>query len=204
MATQKERRKLAEEMSADKSRRDKERKEFQERQELEGLKRAFKRLDKKGDGRLDHDELQQELDFLEYKIDKEELHEIIWEIDDDDDNAVDWEEFRSSFYRSRDDKTGYEPRKLYFLIEFIMADKDMSASIDVEEFINIWYTRYGKEEADRKMADYFGPEFAAGTLEITFTQFMDIQKQAGRKSRRNANAMLPQVKPISFMDGAML
>jgi calmodulin len=204
MATQKERRKIAEQMAEDKARRDKERKEFQERQELEGLKRAFKRLDKKNDSRLDQEELLQELNFLEYKVDKEELNEIIWEIDDDDDNAVDWEEFKSSFYRSRDDKTGYEPRKLYYLTEFMMADKDQSGSIDVEEFINIWYTRYGKEEADAKMTEYFGEDFSGGNIEITFTQFMDIQRQASRKSRRSANAMLPQVKPIQFLDGALL
>ncbi|KAJ1632027.1 hypothetical protein T492DRAFT_991516 [Pavlovales sp. CCMP2436] len=204
MASQKERRKIAEQMAEDRTRRDKERKDFQERQELEGLKRAFKRLDKKNDGKLDVDELQQELNFLEHKVNKDELNEIIWEIDDDDDSCVDWNEFRSSFHRSRDDKTGYEPRKLFFLTEFIMADKDQSGSIDVEEFINIWYTRYGKEEADAKMAEYFGEDITGGNIEITFTRFMDIQRQASRTTRRSPNAMLPQVKPITFLDGALL
>lgn len=140
------------------------------------------------------------------QVDKDELREIIWEIDDDDDNVCSWDEFKVSFYRSRDDKTGYEPRKLYYLTEFMMADKDQSGSIDVEEFINIWYTRYGKEEADAKMAELFGEDFSGANIEITFTQFMDIQRQTSRsaKGRRGANSMLPQVKPISFVDGALL
>lgn len=204
MATSKERRKIQEDMAAEKLRREKERKEFQERQELEGLKRAFKRLDKNNDGKLSHEEIAAELNFLEYRYNKEELEEVIWEIDDDDDNAVTWDEFKSSFYRSRDDKTGYEPRKLYYLTEFLMADKDSSGSIDVEEFINIWYTRYGKEEADAKMTEYFGEDFTGGNIEITFTQFMDIQKQTTRKGKRSANAMLPQVKPVQFLDGAII
>lgn len=148
MATQKERRRIQEQMAEEKSRRDRERREFQERQELEGLKRAFKRLDKKNDGKIDTQEIGQELRFLEYKVTKEELEEFIWEVDDDDDHAVDWEEFKTAFYRARDDKTGYEPRKLYYLTEFTMADKDSSGSIDLEVRLQRFPSRLDPSQAE--------------------------------------------------------
>ena len=48
----------------EKQRRERERREFKEAQELESLRRAFKRMDKKGDGKIDVNELMDELEFL--------------------------------------------------------------------------------------------------------------------------------------------
>ena len=120
---------------AEKQRRERERREFKEAQELESLRRAFKRMDKKGDGKIDVNELMEELEFLGYKVKPQEAALIIWEVDDDADDCVDWEvrahlaclhngclstalpadsqEFRTMFYRIRDDTTGAEPRKLF-------------------------------------------------------------------------------------------
>ena len=91
MSTQKKAKLEAEQ---EKQRRERERREFKEAQELEALKRAFKRMDKKGDGRIDVEELQQELKFLGHSVKDAEAAKIIWEVDDDADEAVDWEEFR--------------------------------------------------------------------------------------------------------------
>ena len=48
-------------MMEEKQRREKEREEFKKAQELESLRRAFKRIDKSGDGHIDCDELLQEV-----------------------------------------------------------------------------------------------------------------------------------------------
>ena len=48
------------------------------------------------------------------------------------------------FYRIRDDNTGYEPRKLFNVVEFIMHDKNFSGSIDLDEAVTILYQRFGK------------------------------------------------------------
>jgi hypothetical protein len=48
-------------MAAERERREKEREEFKKAQELESLRRAFKRIDKKGDGHIDCDELTAEV-----------------------------------------------------------------------------------------------------------------------------------------------
>ena len=130
MSTQKKAKLEAEQ---EKQRRERERREFKEAQELEALKRAFKRMDKKGDGRIDVEELQQELKFLGHSVKDAEAAKIIWEVDDDADEAVDWEEFRTFFYRVRDDATGDEPRNLFNVVEFIMHDKNLTGTIDLDD-----------------------------------------------------------------------
>merc|ERR1719502_1315378 len=129
----KDARKVKAEADAEKARRERERREFKEAQELESLRRAFKRMDKKGDGKIDVNELMEELEFLGHKVKPQEAALIIWEVDDDADDCVDWEEFRTMFYRIRDDQTGCEPRKLFNVVEFLMHDKNISGSIDLDE-----------------------------------------------------------------------
>ena len=46
------------------------------------------------------------------KYKKSEVQNIIWEVDDDCDKCLDWEEFKAMFYWVRNDKTGFEPRKM--------------------------------------------------------------------------------------------
>lgn len=75
-------------------------------QELESLRRAFKRVNKTGSGKITVEDLMQELEFLGYKVRRDEAALMIWEVDDDADGCIDWEEFRTMFYRIRDDQTG--------------------------------------------------------------------------------------------------
>jgi calmodulin len=39
---------------------------------------------------------------------------------------------------------GYEPRRLFNVVEFLMNDKDDSGSVSVEEAMQILYLRFGK------------------------------------------------------------
>ena len=48
-------------------------------------------MDKKGDGKIDVNELMEELEFLGHKVKPQEAALIIWEVDDDADDCVDWE-----------------------------------------------------------------------------------------------------------------
>ena len=137
----------------EKERREKEKREFKAAQELETLRRAFKRIDKKADGAIDVDELLQELEFLGHKMKPSEAALTIWEVDDDADGRIDWEEFRTLFYRIRDDQSGFEPRKLFNMIEFIMHDKNFNGFIGLDECTGILYQRYGKGVIDDAMVE---------------------------------------------------
>ena len=57
------------------------------------------------------------------------------------------------FYRVRDDQSGYEPRKLFTMVEFIMHDKNHVGSIDLDEAVTILYQRFGKETVETAMKE---------------------------------------------------
>jgi calmodulin len=106
---------------------------------------------------------------------------MIWEVDDDCDRAVSWAEFQAMFTRCRNDKTGarpdrasapaaaapsaprpaaragFEPRRLYNVVEFLMNDKDDSGAVSVEEVMGILYLRYGRQLLDSARAHLVVP-----------------------------------------------
>mmetsp|Transcript_6345 Transcript_6345/g.16224 ORF Transcript_6345/g.16224 Transcript_6345/m.16224 type:complete len:208 (-) Transcript_6345:120-743(-) len=195
MATHKERMALKSKEEAEKARRDKERREFKEAQELEGLRRVFKRLDKNGDGKIDVDDLMEELAFLQMPYTRKEAGMILWEVDDDNDQFVDWEEFRTTFYRSRDDKTGCEPRKLFHIIEFLMHDKNHNGVIDVDECMSILYNRYGKESVDAQVQDMFKDE---DDKNVQFHKFIELQRASSKELIRKTPSNVPAVRGLSY------
>jgi calmodulin len=122
-------RKARQEAEAERLRREEEKRAFKEAQELESLRRTFKRINKKGDGKIAASDLIEELEFLGHSVSEKEAALTIWEVDDDNDGCVDWDEFRTMFYRVRDDASGCEPRKLFNVVDFLMLDKNHSGSV---------------------------------------------------------------------------
>ena len=173
MSTQKKAKLEAEQ---EKQRRERERREFKEAQELEALKRAFKRMDKKGDGRIDVEELQQELKFLGHSVKDAEAAKIIWEVDDDADEAAVGEEFRTFFYRVRDDATG-------------------------DECIAMLYQRFGNEIVDERVREFLGD--GLDEKNISFTKFAAIQRASSKRRTLQKSSggatMVPQVKGLSYV-----
>jgi len=166
----------------EKERRERERREFKEAQELESLRRTFKRINKPGDGKIAVADLMEELNFLGFKVSKKEAALIIWEVDDDNDSVVDWDEFRTMFYRVRDDQTGCEPRKLFNLVDFLMLDKNHSGAVDQDECMTVLWARYGKElvtehnDAMAKENVTFTGD-AANEKNVNFTFFNEINRR---------------------------
>ena len=82
----------------------KSRQEYNEAKELENLKRVFDTIDKNGDAKIDLRELTEQLGKLEYRPKRSEIEDMIWEVDEDCDKCVSWEEFKLMFHRCRNDK----------------------------------------------------------------------------------------------------
>lgn len=53
----------------------------------------------------------------------QKVAEYIWEIDDDLDGAISYDEFERSYLRARDDRSGLEPSHLFYLTCFLTYDK---------------------------------------------------------------------------------
>ena len=170
------------EQLAEAERRAKERQQFKAAQELESLRRTFKRINKSGDGKISVSDLQSELDFLGYSISAKDATQFVWEVDDDNDGGIDWDEFRSMFHRIRDDETGCEPRKMFNVVEFLMLDKNHSGSVDMDECLTLLWARYGKQKVEEKMADMKEANHpslqadAANEKNVNFSFFAEIQR----------------------------
>ena len=162
--------------------REEQRREHNEQKELEQLRRVFEHLDKNSDGKIDYQELKDQLRRLQYDPKKDEVKDMIWEVDEDCDHCVNWEEFKLMFHRCRTDKTGLEPRKLFNVVEFMMHDKDSSGTIDMDECMEILFRRFGKDQLEERTNAFFKHD-TDGDNAISFAEF---QKQmAAIRPRRN-------------------
>mmetsp|Transcript_43528 Transcript_43528/g.87123 ORF Transcript_43528/g.87123 Transcript_43528/m.87123 type:complete len:216 (-) Transcript_43528:292-939(-) len=198
-----------EEANAEKERRERERREFKEAQELESLRRTFKRINKKNDGKIGAQDLVEELEFLGFRVTEKEAALTVWEVDDDNDGLVDWDEFRTMFYRVRDDQSGCEPRKLFNLVDFLMLDKNHSGSVDMDECVTLLWSRYGKDPVDenlKAMQVENHPSLqgdAANEKNVNFSFFSEIQRRCKKKAlgsgiRKDATTV-PQVKELPYV-----
>ncbi|KAL3656267.1 hypothetical protein V7S43_018914 [Phytophthora oleae] len=60
---------------------------------------------------------------------KGEVQWMIWEVDDDLDGNVSWEEFKGCYVRTLLDSHGTELNQLYYLIQFLLCDTDSSQTV---------------------------------------------------------------------------
>ena len=146
-----------------------------EQQENEALLRVFGRLDTKDDKKIDLDELHGYLKFLGYKCSKKETADIIWEVDEDCDKCITWEEFKQMYRRVRNDKSGWEPRRLFNVVEFMMHDKDGSGQIDIDECMEILFSRFGKESLEDKVEEFMSRDEDSNN-QISLTEFLNMDR----------------------------
>lgn len=190
-------------------RREEEKKAFKAAQELDALRRTFKRIIKSGDNKISADDIISELKFLGFAVTEKEAALYIWEVDDDNDGHIDWEEFKSMFYRVRDDESGCEPRRLFNVIDFLMLDKNHSGSVDMDECITLLWSRYGKElveenlNAMKKENHASLQADAANEKNVSFSFFNEIQRRC-KKMRigsgiKAGSTTVPTVNGLKFV-----
>jgi len=210
MSSAAQRRKANQEQQNEQLRREEERRQFKEAQELESLRRTFKRVNKKGDSKICTADLVEELEFLGFKVNEKEAALTIWEVDDDNDGVIDWDEFRMTYYRVRSDDTGCEPRKLFNLVDFLMLDKNHSGSVDMDECVTLLYTRYGKDQVEtnlRAMKQENHPSLkgdAASEKNVNFTFFSEIHRRCKKtiigSGIKKGSTAVPQVNGLKFIN----
>ena len=84
--------------------REEQRREHNEQKELESLRRVFEQLDKTKAGKIGFKELNEQLIKLDYRAKRVEVEDMIWEVDEDCDHCVSWDEFKLMFHRCRNDR----------------------------------------------------------------------------------------------------
>lgn len=93
-------------------------------------------------------------------------------MDEDCDGAISLLEFQTLYTRCRDDKTGYEPRGLFNVVEFVMNDKNNQGFITLEEAMQIMYLRYGRAELDMQLEQVFGTADLNSGKVLSLTEFL--------------------------------
>ena len=139
------------------------------------LRYVFEMIDSSSlDGIIDKADLEVILERLGYTPEPGEVEDILWEVDDDRDGGLTWEEFSSlcvvrtcaqccqqacayttcadRYERVRNDADGLEPHRMFSLIEFLMFDLDADGFVGVEEAVELFYRRYGREVLFKKEA----------------------------------------------------
>lgn len=186
------------------------------------LEKAFRSIDKKGDGFIDQEELGQLFAALGHKVrqlegaaepcssltnrnvqpKRGEVEDMIWEVDEDCDGMVSWLEFKNMYTRGRDDKTGYEPRGLFNVVEFVMNDKKGAGHISLEEAMEIMYLRYGRQMLDSQLEEVFGTsDLNSGKL-YSLTEFKQCLHASQVKQLLNrVTAKSYQAPPVPVKRG---
>eukprot|EP00921_Rhytidocystis_pertsovi_P003038 GHVQ01005063.1.p1 GENE.GHVQ01005063.1~~GHVQ01005063.1.p1 ORF type:complete len:199 (-),score=19.27 GHVQ01005063.1:380-976(-) len=126
--------------------------------ELQSLRRVFQHINTSNNGKLSSGELHDVLVSLGHPTNKQDIELMIWEVDDDLDQYISWDEFLVMYQRCINDATGLEPRKLFNLVQFLMYDRDFTGSISVEQTLQILFVRYGRELLDQEIQAIFGEE----------------------------------------------
>ncbi|KAF0686814.1 Aste57867_21411 [Aphanomyces stellatus] len=99
---------------------------------------------------------------------KKEISDMIWEADENLDNAVDWDELRGMFNRNLLDKTELEPVNLFNVVQFMTYDKKMCGTITADDTMAILFARYGQSQLETKMKTLFGE-----SDELSFVNYLD-------------------------------
>ena len=81
----------------------------------------------------------------------------------------------------RHDKNGWEPRRLFNVVEFMMHDKDCSGTIDIDECMEILFIRFGKDMLETKVNEFMAND-EDDNEHISFSEFLKMD-------RRNAAAV---------------
>ena len=149
----------------------------QHQEKLKALEDQFDdRSDGKISGKISPMDLAEALKTLGKRCTKKEIYDMIWEVDEDLDGCVDWDEMRIMFERNITDRTGLEPSKLFNLVQFMIFDQDENGLVSVDETMSMLYARYGRSKMEAKLKELFGAGMReTGTQggEVNFLQYLE-------------------------------
>jgi Ca2+-binding EF-hand superfamily protein len=89
---------------------------------------------------------------------KLDVQEMLWEVDEDLDQCLNWPEFKLMFTRNILDQTGLEPSRMFFLTQFLIYDHNENGKVSVDETMNMLYARYGRATMEKKLKELFGDD----------------------------------------------
>ena len=108
---------------------------------------------------------------MTYFIDDEYVREVVWEVDDDLDGGVNWDEMQILFKRNLMANSGLEGSFLFHLVYFLIYDQDETGKVSVDNVMNLVYERYGREKMEEKLRQIFGDDLNESEGEVLSLSF---------------------------------
>ena len=133
-------------------------------------------LNNRPDKKISVSDVKEMLKQLGAKVTRQDVEEIVWEVDEDLDQHLSWKEFKLMFTRNIKDKSGLEPNRMYNLTQFLIYDHNENGMVSVDETMNMLYTRYGRANMEQKLKQLFGADLKETGLEggeISYSKYMD-------------------------------
>jgi Ca2+-binding EF-hand superfamily protein len=115
---------------------------------------------------------------------KQDVQEMLWEVDEDLDQHLNWTEFKLMFTRNILDQTGLEAARMFNLTQFLIYDHNENGMVSVDETMNMLYARYGRSTMESKLKELFGTdmhETGREGGEIIYEQFVEATHKVQMK-----------------------
>ena len=125
------------------------------------------------------------LEAMGKSFNREEIQKMIWEVDDNLDGKVDWDEFRLAFHRNITDDTGLECSTFFNIVQFMTYDKTFSGSVTVDDTMSMLYARFGRDQLETQMRKLFGTDAgsADGGGSLTMNDYLKAVSKKEIKPR---------------------
>lgn len=89
------------------------------------------------------------------KATKQEVLDMLWEADEKNDGVVDWDEMKLMYERCIRDDSGREPASFYYVVQFMIFDKDGDGLVGIDDTMSILYARMGAERMEEIIDELF-------------------------------------------------
>ena len=122
---------------------------------MANLKRVFRTLDLADDGYIDVDELYEAQRKMGGKLSKDEVRDVIWEVDDNMSGRLSMSEFLTVYRRAHADESGFEPKRFWSIVEFLLMDRDSSGEISLDEAMTTIFERQGADDLAKYTRNFF-------------------------------------------------
>lgn len=119
---------------------------------------------------------------------KKQLEQMVWEVDEDMDGCVSWDEFQLTFCRNVDTTSAShasEPHAFFRVIEFLTFDEARKGYCLEDDVMEVLFSRYGSYRLEKELQFLFGPSLRAlggdGTLYLD-RYLQVLQERSGRRA----------------------
>lgn len=120
-------------------------------------------------------------------LSKRHLEHMIWEVDEDTDGAINWDEVQLAYYRNINDTSQSEPSSFFQLLEFITFDEQHKGYITEDDCMEMLFERYGSGKLEKQLHAIFGnvnSSSQGGDGCLNLSGFLDsmLKSQEGRRA----------------------